>query len=391
MTTTADIVVIGGGCMGTSIAWQLARRGAGRVVLVEREAIAAGASGWTGAIVRTHYTHPVLVRMALRSLRVFQEFPSLVGGPPVFHRTGFLVLVGPDDADALAANVAMQREQGVEARCLSVADAQAVEPRLALDGVAAVAWEPDSGYVDAPEATAAFADAARRAGVDIRVGRPVTGLLASGGRLQGVGVGDETIATRTVVVAAGYRTRDLAATVGVDVPLTPVRHDIALVERAAAFGPLHPVISDRVLGFFCRPDGQRARVGTTAPYDGAIDPNVEGHAPPTAHEAERLTDGYRRRFPSAHAVHVGGFSCAYDCSPDLQPILGAVDGVAGLVLATGFSGHGFKLSPVIGELLAERILTGAPAAFDLDLFNLRRFALGAPIGSERPYTVATLG
>src|SRR3954447_17538301 len=137
MTTIADIVVIGGGCMGTNIAWQLARRGAGRVVLVEKYGLSAGATGWTGAIVRTHYTHPVLVRMALRALRVFENFPDAVGGPSVFTRTGFIALLGPNDIDTVAANVAMQRAEGVEADVVTPAELAEIEPRMSLEGVGA--------------------------------------------------------------------------------------------------------------------------------------------------------------------------------------------------------------------------------------------------------------
>ncbi|MBI2198020.1 MAG: FAD-binding oxidoreductase, partial [Candidatus Rokubacteria bacterium] len=157
MTESADVVVIGGGCEGTSTAWHLARAGAGRVLLLERHDLAAGATGRSSAIVRTHYTHEALVRMALAGRRVFERFAEIVGGEAGFRRTGFLALVGLDDVAALRANVAMHRAAGVSAHALSPDDIRALEPRLGLDGVDAAAWEPDSGYADPHGATLGYA------------------------------------------------------------------------------------------------------------------------------------------------------------------------------------------------------------------------------------------
>ena len=392
MTQTADIVIIGGGCIGTSIAWQLARQGAGRVVLLEKRMLAAGASGRTGAIVRTHYTHPVLATMALHSRRVFETFSEVVGGAPVFTRTGFLALVSEPDAPAVRANVAMHQSLGIRAEALAPDDLARLEPRLTLDGIGVAAWEPDSGYADGLRVTLAYADAARREGVELRIGVDVEALVVGDDGVEGVQTSDGLVETSCLVVAAGYRTRDLLAGVGLDLPMTPVWHDLAFVRRPENFGAAHPVISDRVNGFFFRPDaGDVTRVGTTAPYDGWVDPNVEADATPSGHELARLADGFTRRFPGAAMLVGHGIACAYDCTPDLQPVLGPAPSVEGLYIAAGFSGHGFKLSPVVGELMAEKVLTGRTTLVDLDLFRLSRFAEGRPIASDHAYTVATLG
>lgn len=393
MAESADVVVIGGGCEGTSTAWHLARAGAGRVLLLERHDLAAGATGRSSAIVRTHYTHEALVRMALAGRRVFERFAEIVGGEAGFRRTGFLALFGPGDGAALRANVAMHRAAGVSAHALSPDDIRALEPRLGLDGVDAAAWEPDSGYADPHGATVAYAAAARRHGAEIRIGVTVTGLRASGGKLDRVETSAGPIATRAVVVAAGYRTRDLLAPLGIDVPLTPVRHDIAIVGRSAAFGGIHPVISDRAAGSYYRPEGATLTlIGASSPHEGHVDPEVERDRAPYQEDAGTLVARFAARFPGEDgAVLRGGYTGVYDCSPDLQPLLGPVPQIEGLHLACGFSGHGFKLSPVIGELLAERILTGTTRLVDLDLFSPARFAAGRPITSPHPYSVATHG
>ena len=393
MADIADVVVIGGGCTGTSIAWRLAERRAGRVILIEKRGIAAGSTGWSSAIVRQHYTHRALATMALRALRIFERFGEVVGGDAGFRRVGFLALVGPGDAEALAANVAMHRSVGIDARVLTPEQLCELVPRLSAEGVGAAAWEPEAGYADPVGATDGYVQAGRRLGVEHRIGATVTGLQVGPRGVDRVETDAGPIQTQTVVVAAGYRTRDLLAPLGIDVPLTPVRHPIAIVQRTPDFGPVHPAVSDRVFGSYFRPEGaELTLIGTTAPYDGRIDPEVEVDRTPDADEEATLIGRFCRRFPSeTAAVLRRGYTGVYDCSTDLQPLLGPVREIPGLHLAVGFSGHGFKLSPVVGELVAEKIVEGRTTLVDIDLFSPSRFAEGRPITSQYTYSVATLG
>ena len=389
----ADVVVIGGGATGTSIAWQLARRGAGRVVLLEKHGIAMGGTGWSSAIIRQHYTHEVLARMALASLQIFQRFDEVVGGDAGFQACGFLVLVKPDDVAALEANVAMHRSVGIEASVLSAAEVGEIEPRINRDDIVAAAWEPGSGYADPVGTTTGYAEAARRNGAELRVGVAVERIVAGPAGIERVETSAGPIATGTVVVAAGYRTKELVAPLGVDLPITPIRHDIAIVGRTPDFGPRHPVISDRINGSYFRPEGaEMTMIGTTAAYDGHEDPEVEQTREPYPDDTETLLERFCRRFPTQDAATLHkGYTGVYDCSPDLQPLLGPVPEVPGLHVAVGFSGHGFKLSPVVGELIAERIVDGRTTLVDIDFFAPSRFAEGRPIGSTRAYSVGTLG
>ena len=168
---------------------------------------------------------------------------------------------------------------------------------------------------------------------------------------------------------------------------------MTIVQRSADFGVIHPVISDRVLGNYYRPEGDELTlVGTTAAADGHTDTEVEIDRAPADDELHGMAEKFWRRFPNQHAATLrGGFTGVYDCSPDLQPMLGPVRGIDGLHVAVGFSGHGFKLSPVIGELMAEQICDGRTTLVDLNLFSPSRFAEGRPITSPRPYSVSTLG
>ena len=232
MADVADVVVIGGGCSGASIAWQLARRGVGRVVLLEQTGIAAGATGRSSAVVRTHYTHEALARMSLAALRIFERFDELVGGDVGFHRVGMLVLLGPEDVEAVVANVAMHRRVGIEAYALTLDALMQLEPRLNPAGIGAIAWEPQSGYADPVLAATAFAEAGRRLGVDQRIGVRVNRLTGGPRGIERVETSAGQIQTRTVVVAAGYRSRELLAPLGFDLPLRPIRHTIAIVQRS---------------------------------------------------------------------------------------------------------------------------------------------------------------
>ena len=393
MADVADVVVIGGGCSGASIAWQLARRGAGRIVLLEKTGIAAGATGRSSAVVRTHYTHEALARMSLAALRIFECFDEVVGGDVGFHRAGLLVLLGPEDVDAVAANVAMHRRLGIEAYTLTVDELADLEPRMNQAGIGAIAWEPQSGYADPVLAASAFAEAGRRCAVDQRIGVTARALIVGPRGIEQVETSVGQIRTRTVVVAAGYRSRELLAPLGFDLPLRPIRHTIAIVQRSPSFGKPHPTISDRVGGAYYRPDGQQLTlIGASSPFDGIEDADVEVDRTPDATDELRMVSRFCQRFPSEEAAGLRrGYTGVYDCSPDLQPVLGSVPGIEGLHVATGFSGHGFKLSPITGQLIAEKIVDGRTTLVDINLFSPGRFASGRLIDSPHGYSVPTHG
>jgi glycine/D-amino acid oxidase-like deaminating enzyme len=318
---------------------------------------------------------------------------ELTGGAAGFRRVGFLVLVKPADAVVLAANVAMHQAVGIDARILSPREIGQLEPRIVRDDVGAAAWEPESGYADPVGTTQGYADAAKAAGAVMTIGVEATRLAIDANGITAVETTTGPIPTRTVVVAAGYRTRDLVAPLGIDLPLTPIRHDIAIVRRTSDFGKPHPIISDRINGSYYRPEGEiLTLIGTTAAHEGHEDPNVEESRSPYPEDLETLAVRFCRRFPTQDAAALQrGYTGVYDCSPDLQPLLGPIADIPGLHVATGFSGHGFKLSPAIGEMIAERIVDGRSTQFDLDLFSPHRFAAGRPITSSRAYSVGTLG
>lgn len=393
MPESFDVVVVGAGSSGASIAWQLAARGAGSIALLDKAGVAAGGTGRSSALIRQHYTHPALAVMALRSLRIFQHFQAMVGATAEFHQTGFLVLVAPADAAALQANVDMQTSVGVQTRVLKLQEVQEIEPRIFLDDVGAAAWEPESGYADPVAATHAYVQAAENLGVIRKLGVEAQSIVSGPSGARGVMTNRGFFVADTVVVAAGFRTQELLAPLGWRLNMRPVRHSIAIVERTGSFGKPHPIVSDRINGSYYRPEGSGLTlIGTTAPYEGHDDPDVEADKSPDDGEIATLAGRFTRRFPTeTNARFRRGYTGVYDCSPDLQPILGPVPDVPGLHIACGFSGHGFKLSPVIGEMVAGTVLGDPPDWVDMDLFSIDRFTEGRPITSANSYSVATLG
>lgn len=394
MVEVADIVVIGGGTTGTSIAWQLARRGAGRVMLLEKSAIAAGGTGWSSGIVRQHYAHEALVRMARSSLEVFEHFDEAVGGDAGFQRVGFLVLVQQADVENARANVAMQASLGVDVQLLSPDEAAELEPRMDASDVGAAAWEPEAGYADPVGVANGFADAARAAGVDVRIGVAAERIVVGPRGVEAIETSAGRIETESVVVAAGYRSRELVAPLGLELPITPIRHDVAILERTPQFGIRHPTVVDLLNGSYMKPEGPRMTVvGTIAARDGAEDSDVEAPREPTTASMLDLATRFSRRFRSQdEALMRRGYSGVYDLTPDQQPILGPVPSVPGLHLAAGLSGHGFKLSPVIANMVAASVLgLSDPFMADMQLFDVERFAQNRLVEAPHAYVAPMLG
>jgi sarcosine oxidase subunit beta len=371
--------VIGGGIMGTSIAWHLARRGVGRVTLLERATIASGASGKTGALLRRHYTNKPEAMLAHLSYQVFSNWSEIVGGDCGHVPTGIVVTVdtGPGcegNIERLHRNVALQNALGIDSRVVTPEQLKELQPFARVDDIAAAAYEPTSGYVDAIAATRSMAAAAMREGVSIREGCRVIGIKVSGGRVLGVETAAGLIAAETVICAAGPWSKELLAPAGVSLPIEALRVQIAIMHRPMELDDPHFVYIDTAAGMFCRPWGRGRTligVGGGDQHD-AVDPERYDERNDPAYPASAIAAAAKRIPAMARAAYLHGHAGLYDMTPDAHPIIGATD-VGGLYVAAGFSGAGFKKGPAVGQCLAELICEGRATTVDLEPFRLSRF------------------
>jgi sarcosine oxidase, subunit beta len=385
MTETADVVVIGGGVNGASIAYALASKGAGRVVLVEKGALASGASGRSSALVRMHYTNEWDARLAFASFPVFQHWGEIMGEPPVFTHTGFVAVVGPPHAEALRRNVEMLRGIGINTVALSPRELRDLQPFANVDDLGAAAYEPESGYANPSDTVEGFRRRAHELGARILQWTAVTRIIRGESRVSGVETSAGRIEAAAVVVAAGAWAPRLLRDIGVELPARPKAIDTVLVTRPPELASPHMIFIDNVQGTYFRPEsGVLTLAGVPCPvWD--IDPDtmstgLPAHAPTEG--AQLLT----HRIPAMERATLARGFRAFDCySHDRHAILGRVDGIDGLYVATAFSGTGFKIAPAVGICMAELIVDGAAKTVDISAFGLRRFAEGRSLEGRYPY------
>ncbi len=382
MPERAEIVIIGGGIMGASLAFALAERGVKDVLVLEKRTVASGASGKTGALLRQHYSNRPEATLVHLSLQTFKHWGEIVGGDCGYDPCGLITTVatnGPDDPNIarMRANVALQNSVGIRSEVLSAEELRRLQPFARFDDIAVGAYESESGYVDSIAATRGMMDAAIDRGARLREGVTVTGLRTVGGRIDGVETSVGPIGAAVVVCAAGAWAAPLLATAGVTVPLDLIRVQVAIVNRPDAMprgGTMAYV--DTAANIFCRNWGPNRTLVGIGGGEGhqSVDPDAyDERADPTF--APLALGNLARRMPAmAGATPLGGHAGLYDMTPDAHPIIGPAPGVEGLHLCVGFSGAGFKKGPAIGQALAEQIIDGRAKITDLAPFRLERFA-----------------
>jgi sarcosine oxidase subunit beta len=372
-----DVVVVGAGIVGLSTAFQLSRRGVRDVVVIERRHIGAGASGKSGAIIRTHYSNEPETRLALEGLRFFESFEERVGVPCPFDRVGWLVFVDPEAADALEANLAIQRSVGIPARIVKADELRDIDPSVSIEDGAVAGYDPTAGVVDGMAACNAFATVLLREGVDIRLETTVTAIRHDRGRVTGVATTGGDIDAERVVIAPGGWAHGLLRPLGIDLPMVPATSRIAIFRWPHDRDRRHPVAVDHRHGLWIRPIfGEHTLLGAERGVRREVgDPD---HADETIDQAyvELCREQLARRYPvMRHAVGRGGWTGLVMRSADSRPIIGPFEGYDGLVGLVGDSGTSFKTAPAIGRALAELVTTGA-SEFDLTPFHASRFARG---------------
>ena len=382
MALTADVVIIGGGVTGTSIAFHLAARGMRDVIVVDKSSVASGGTGKSSACVRQHYTTAETCRMIRFSLDVFQRFEALTGGGSCgFRRTGYLLGVDERTRAPMEASVALQRGAGIGTRLVSPAEMREIEPRLRTEDLTAGCYEPDSGYCNPAETAQGFARAARERGARVLEEAEVLTILTQGGHVTGVRTTKGEIYAPRVVNAAGLWGARIGAMVGLEIPITVCRHKISIVTWPEAARRPHPMVYDFVTNIYTRPElGEHILVGGLDAEEShdLADPDRYKESVSLDESTEALAR-VSHRFPVLEEGRLArGYAGCFDVTPDWHPILDRV-GPEGSYVAVGFSGHGFKLSPAVGEMMAALVAEGPGGHPDLPAFRLSRFAEGKPI------------
>lgn len=368
----ADVVVVGGGVMGTSAAFHLAEAGAD-VLLVERGELASGSTSKAAGGVRAQFSDPLNIAVARRSLEAFGDFTARPGAEIDLHRVGYLFLLDrEDDVAAFERSVALQNSLGVPSRLVSAQEAVELSPLAGFDGVLACAFCPLDGHA-APEAVVqGYAAGARAHGATVITGCEVTGIDVDDGEVRGVRTALGTVATGTVVCCAGVWSKALGRMVGVDIPVEPVWREISYTAPVPDLPASIPLTIDFSTGFYFHREGPGLLFGMAdrdqpAGFDAPTDPDW----------LLRVLEVAERRCPRLPELGLaGGWTGYYEVSPDHNALVGEAASPARFLYATGFSGHGFLQGPAIGEILRALVLRREPFV-DVAPLSAERFAEGA--------------
>lgn len=384
MAETADVIVIGAGVQGASLAYHLARRGV-RPIVLERSTVGAGATGRSSGFVRMHYDLLAEARLAWASFGWFREWAERVGGDCGLTRTGFLRLTRSEDAVALRANVAAQQAIGIPTEVVDAAAIRRLYPGLAVDDGELAAYEPESGYADPAATATGFLRAARENGATLVQGAEVTAIAVVGGRVAGVETTRGSFDAPVVVNAAGGWAARVAALVGLEIPVTVWRDDTAYLGLPAATPRPLPVVIDAPNSMFFRPEGRElllVGLEDACQFGGSADRDT---AEAAADFPDRVAERICRRIPALAAATFRSAHSGQDgITPDQRPLLCAA-GPDGFYLDCGHSGTGFKTAPAVGLCMSELILDGAARTVDLSTFALDRFRSGRLLVGEHPY------
>ena len=361
MVESAVVVIIGGGVMGTSVAYHLARLGQTDVVLLERESLGSGSTSKAAGGIRAQFTDELNVRIALRSMAEFQALER-VGGIG-FQRNGYLFLLDSDDeVDRFRRAQVGQHALEVPSRLISAAEAKEMVPGLVVDDIIAAAYCPIDGQATPEDVVQAYAGAAAAQGVRIEQATKAERISVLGDKIHAVETSAGRIRTDTVVCAAGVWSRDVGFLAGLDIPVQGEPRWVHYTPSDGGLPDPLPLTIDFATGFYFHREG-------TGLVFGGREPTIEGVASKATERLPLLAD-----LPIQSSWW--GF---YEMSPDHNAIVGEAQQPRRFLYATGFSGHGFQQAPAVGEHLAELIVGRAPT-LDLTALSLDRFA----VGGERP-------
>jgi sarcosine oxidase, subunit beta len=384
MSETYDVIIIGGGIHGASLAFQLSLHGIKNVVL-EKNFLASGATGKSSGLVRMHYDSKLESQLAWESFQYFLNWKDRVGGDCGFTRTGFLELVGREYEKQLQANIVMHQEIGIPSLIVNAADVKRLVPSFYTEDLDLAAYEPESGYADPSAAASSLMDAARKNKTTFMAGVQVTGIKVSSNRVIGVETNQGSMSGGVVVNAAGAWAASIADMVGLSIPVDTWRHDTMYIRRPVEMGPSHPTVIDIIKSMYFRPEtGSLTLLGLEDGNPIGTDPDGDADLAMPGF-VEKASDRICERIPAMEKGSLHSSSAGFDgITPDQSPILDQA-GPDGFFLDCGFSGTGFKIAPAVGACMAELILDGKSKKVDISPFRFSRFEEGKFFKGENAY------
>ena len=377
LPSRASVVVVGGGVMGLSTAYHLARAGVTDVVLVEQGELGSGSTSKAAGGVRAQFSDAVNIELGRRSLETFQTFESTFGQAIDLHRVGYLFLLDrPEHVEAFERNVALQNEMGVPSRVLEVAEAKALSPLISTEGLLAAAYSPTDGHCTPESVVNGYARAARRAGARLVRGCTVTAIDCRAGSATRVVTDRGVTATDTVICTAGAWSRGVGAMAGVDLPVVPLRRQVLTTAPIAGLDPHTPFTIDFSTSFYFHGEGPGLLLGMSDPHE------TPGFRLTESDQwLGGLAEAIERRAPALSDVGLrAGWAGLYEMTPDHNALVGEAEDVSRFLYATGFSGHGFLMGPAIGEVMRDLYLRRTPVV-DVSPLTAARFA-GAELRPE---------
>ena len=376
MNERAGIVIIGGGIIGTSIAYHLAKRGVANDVLVlEQATVASGTTSAAGGGIRSQFSTEVNIRFSIESVAFWRRWDDEIGLPVDYRECGYLLLATtPEERVQFKKNVALQNSLGVPTRFIEPKDAADILRGLYVDDLSGAAWNPTDAQAGPNEAAKAFARRARERGVRIREDARVTGIDVSSGRVRAVRTATGTIDTERVIIAAGPWSAVVGRMAGIEVPVHPYRRTIFVSEKFDWPTPF-PIVLDIHAGWSVSRDGDGVHMSGKTDDHESFDRTVDwGHLEDAAEHAVH-------RLPPLKEARWGkrAFAGTYDTTPDNHAIVDAAEEIEGLYLSCGFSGHGFQHSPAAGRITADLVLDGRVTGIDIEQLSLTRFRDGTSL------------
>jgi sarcosine oxidase subunit beta len=378
LKSNAEVVVIGGGIMGASTAYHLAKRGCADVVVLESaEMFGLGSTGLNAGGVRYQFATAVNIELSKLSFGMMERFADEMDQPVALRHCGYLFMLdGDKDLEQFRKNVALQNSLGVPSQVIGIDDIARLAPEVNLDGIIGGTWCPLDGLVDPNGLLQGYVSQARRLGATLLTNTPATGIDIAGGKVAGVTTKDGRIATPNVVIAAGPWSGLVGEMAGIELPVEPIKRQIAVTSEIPDLRADFPFIIDFSRSLYFHREGRGILTGkSNANQEPGFDTTVDEDW-----RLRHLEEAMERLPLLAEAEISAEWAGLYEVTPDDQPILGKLPQADGLFSCAGFSGHGLMHGPGAGLLLAEEILDGRAHTVNIDPLRFARFGAGAAVG-----------